>query len=95
MIPKVENTSEHKDQSNQSNAIDDTTSDTVTAIKVIKAMRLTIRPIILSEPSKQPKRYGQRYDQDKPGGGYILSSSYAKTRDLSKKPDAQEVDVGR
>ena len=43
----------------------------------------------------RPKQYGQRYDQNEPGGGYIVSSTYAKTRDLSEKPDAQEVDVGR
>ena len=35
------------------------------------------------------KQYTQQYNQDKPGGGngYIASSTYAKTRDLSKKPD--------
>ena len=43
----------------------------------------------------QSKRYGQQYNQDKPGGGYIASSTYAKTRDLSKKLDIQEVDVKR
>ena len=45
----------------------------------------------------QSKRYDQQYDQDKPGGdnGYIASSTYAKTRNLSEKPDVQEVDVGR
>ena len=41
MIPKVENTSEHQDQSD---AINDTTSNTVRTIKAIKAMRTTIRP---------------------------------------------------
>ena len=41
----------------------------------------------------QPKRYGQQYDQDKSRGGYIVSNTYAKTKDPSEKPDAQEVDV--
>ena len=47
--------------------------------------------------SEQSKRYDQRYDQDELGGGngYITNSTHAKTRDLSKKPDVQEVDVGR
>ena len=47
--------------------------------------------------AQKSKRYDQRYDQDKPGGGngYIVSNTYAKTRDSSKKPDVQEVDVGR
>ena len=39
MIPKAENTSKHKDQSN---AINNTTSNTVRAIKAIKGMRSTI-----------------------------------------------------
>ena len=45
----------------------------------------------------QSKRYNQQYDQDEPGAGnnYIASSTYAKTRDLSKKPNIQEVDVKR
>ena len=45
----------------------------------------------------QSKQYDQRYNQDKLGGGngYIVSSTYAKTRDPSKKPDVQEVYVGR
>ena len=37
MIPKAENTSEHENQSN-------TTSNTVRAIKTIKAIQSTIRP---------------------------------------------------
>ena len=41
MILKVENTFKHKDQSN---AINDTTSNTVRGIKAIKAMQSTIRP---------------------------------------------------
>ena len=47
--------------------------------------------------SERSKRYDQRYNQDKLGGGngYIANGTYAKTRDLSKKPDVQEVDVGR
>ena len=44
IIPKAENTSEHKDQSNQSDAINNTTSNTIKAIKAIKAMRSVIRP---------------------------------------------------
>ena len=62
MIPKAENTFEHKDQS-------DTINNTA------KAMQL--------------KRYDQQYNQDKPGGGngYIVNSTYTKTRDPSKKPD--------
>ena len=45
----------------------------------------------------QSKQYDQQYNQHKPrgGNGYIASSTYAKTRDLSEKPDVQEVDVGR
>ena len=43
----------------------------------------------------QPKRYGQQYNQDKPGGDYIVNNTYAKIRDPRKKPDAQEFDVGR
>ena len=43
--------------------------------------------------SEQSKQYGLRYNKDKPGGGYIVNSTYAKTRDLSKKPDVQEVNV--
>ena len=45
--------------------------------------------------SKQSKQYSLQYDQDKPGGGYIVSSIYAKTRDPSGKPDVQKVGVGR
>ena len=70
-ISKAENTFEQKNQSNQSDAINDTA----------RAIR--------------SKRYGQRYDQDKPRGGYIASSTYAKTKDLSEKLDIQEVNVGR
>ena len=45
----------------------------------------------------QSKQYDQRYNQDKPGvsNSYIASSTYAKTRDLSEKPNVQEVDVKR
>ena len=45
----------------------------------------------------QSKQYDQQYDQDKPGAdnSYIASSTYVKTRNLSKKPDVQEVDVRR
>ena len=45
----------------------------------------------------QSKRFDQQYNQDKPrdGNGYIVNSIYAKTRDPSKKPDIQEIDVGR
>ena len=37
----------------------------------------------------QSKQYNQQYDQDKPGdsNGYIASSTYMKTKDLSKKPN--------
>ena len=43
------------------------------------------------------KQYDQGYNQDKPGGsnGYIVSSTYAKTRNPSKKSDVQEIDVER
>ena len=34
---------------------------------------------------ERSKQYGEQYVQDKPGGGYIASSTYAKTRDMSKK----------
>ena len=54
----------------------------------IKAIQSAIR-------SKQLKRYDQQYNQDQPGGGYIVNNIYAKTIDPSKKPDIQEVDVGR
>ena len=37
--------------------------------------------------SKQLKRYCLRYDQDKPGGGCIVSSTYEKTKDPSEKLD--------
>ena len=45
----------------------------------------------------QSKRYDQQYNKDKPrdDNGYIASSTYAKTKDWSKNPDVQEVDVGR
>ena len=38
---------------------------------------------------EQWKRYSQQYVQKKPGDGYITSSTYAKTKDLSEKPDVQ------
>ena len=86
-IPKTKNTSEHENQS-------DTTSDVVRAIK---AIRSTIRPEQYNQSDTindmaraiQLKQYDQRYNQDEPGVGknYIASSTYAKTRDLSKKPD--------
>ena len=43
------------------------------------------------------KQYDQQYNQDKPGDGncYIDNSTYIKIKDLSKKPNIQEVDVGR
>ena len=43
------------------------------------------------------KQYNQRYNQNKSGGGngYIANSTYAKTKDLSKKPNVQKVDVGK
>ena len=70
IIPKVENTFEHKDQSG-------TINDTARAM--------------------QSMQYDQRYNQDKSGdgNGYIASSTYVKTRGLSKKPDVQEVNIGR
>ena len=45
----------------------------------------------------QSKQYNQQYDQDKAAGGnrYIVSSTYAKIRDPSEKPDIQGVDVGK
>ena len=35
------------------------------------------------------KRYDQQYNQDNPwgGNGYIVNSTYAKTKNLSKKPN--------
>ena len=41
------------------------------------------------------KWYSQQYNQDKPVSIYIISNTYAKTRDLSEKPDVQKVDVER
>ena len=61
---------------------------TIDQTKAIQAMQLAIR-------SEQSKQYGLRYDQDKLGGGYIVSSTYAKTRDPSDKLDIQEVGVKR
>ena len=45
----------------------------------------------------QSKQYDQQYNQDKPEGGncYIASSTYTKTRNLSKKLNIQEVDIER
>ena len=58
-----------------------------------------IKAIQINDTAKvmRSKRYDQQYDQDELGGGngYIASSTYAKTKDLSKKPNVQEVDVGR
>ena len=53
------------------------------AVRGIKAMR--------------SKQYDQQYNQDKLGGGndFIASSTYAKTKDLSKKPNIQKIDIGR
>ena len=51
-------------------------------------MQLAIR-------SEQLKQYGLQYDQDKSGGGYIVSSTYAKTRNPSGNPDVQEIDIRR
>ena len=56
--------------------------------KAIQAMRSAIR-------SERSKRYGLQYDEDKPGGGYIVNSTYAKVKDLSGMPDVQEVGVRR
>ena len=36
---------------------------------------------------ERSKQYGQRHVKDKPGGGYIVNNTYAKTRNLSEKPD--------
>ena len=58
---------------NQRNTI----SNTVRAMKVIQS----------AIQSEQSKKYGQQYNQDKPRSGYIVSSTYLKTKDLSKKPD--------
>ena len=41
------------------------------------------------------KLYGQQYNQSKVGGDYIVISIYAKTRNLSKKPNIQDVYMGR
>ena len=93
MIPKAENTSKHKDQSNQSDAINDTTSDSVRAIKAIKAMqskrsKRCNQSDTINDTARamRSKRYDQRYNQDKPGSGngYTASSTYAKAKDPSK-----------
>ena len=55
----------------------------------------TINDTARAMRSKQLKQYGQQYVQDKLGDSDIAKSTYAKTRDLSKKPDVQEVDVKR
>ena len=44
---------------------------------MIKTIQSAIR-------SKQSKRYGQEYDQDKPRGGYIVGNIYTKAKNLSK-----------
>ena len=36
---------------------------------------------------EQLKPYSLQYNQDEPGDGYIVSSTYVKTRDSSGKPD--------
>ena len=81
IITKAKNTSEHEynQRYGQSNQSDQSNAINDTA----RAIRL--------------KQYDQQYNQDKPGGsnGFIASSIYAKTRNLSKKPDVQEVDVER
>ena len=45
--------------------------------------------------SEQSKQYGLQYNQDKSGGGYIVSSTYAKIRVPSGMPDVQKVGVER
>ena len=62
---------------------------------IISGKVRTIKAIQSAIKSEQLKQYGQRYYQDKPGGRYIANNTYAKTRDLSKKPDIQEVDIRR
>ena len=52
----------------------------------------TMQSMIQSEQSTQ---YGQQYNQDKPGGGHIVYNTYAKTRNLTKKLDVQEVHIGK
>ena len=47
----------------------------------------TIQAIQSAIQSKQSKQYGLQYNQNKSGGDYIVSSTYAKTRDPSGKPD--------
>ena len=48
-------------------------------------MQLTIQAEQYNQQQgQQSKWYGQQYNQDKPGGGYIVSSTYAKARDPSK-----------
>ena len=54
----------------------------------MKAIKSAIR-------AEQLKQYGQQYKQDEPCSNYIINSTYAKTRDLSKKYDVQEVDIQR
>ena len=56
--------------------------------KTIQAMQSAIL-------SEQLNQYSLQYNQNKPVGGYIVSSTYAKTRDPSKKPDVQEVGIVR
>ena len=47
----------------------------------------TIKAIQSAIQSERSKRYDQQYDQEEPGGGngYIASSTYVKTRNLSVK----------
>ena len=44
----------------------------------------TIKTIQSVIESKQSKQYGQQYNQNKPGGGYIVSCTYVKTKNPSK-----------
>ena len=85
MIPKAENTSEQSKQCNQRYNQRYDQSDQSNQNNAINNTARVIRP----------KQYGQQYDQDKPGGGYIVTNTYAKARDPSEKLDAQEVDVGK
>ena len=82
MIPKVEDISEHKNQS-------DMTSNTVRAIKAIKVMQLMIRP-------ERYDQRNMVSDTIKTNPG-VVTSSVALTRrpETRAKLDVQEVDVGR
>ena len=90
MIPKTENTFKHKYNQN----------DTIRAIRSTIQLKQcnqsdTINNTARAMQLEQSKQYGQQYVQNEPGYSYIVSSTYAKTRNLSEKPDIQEVNIRR